>query len=87
MYTLNITGPGHEMTTLHDTPAAALTALHDYLVRADCYHSPTQLGEHSAYELLALSHGRPRVVGVATIETYRPSPSPSRPTAFASAAG
>jgi hypothetical protein len=59
-----------ELATIHDSPGAAQAALRDYLVNHDYYHRPTQLtANHSAYELLSLSAGQPRVIGIATIET------------------
>ena len=71
MYTLTIDDHGVDVSTLHDTPAAAHAALHTYLVLADYYHHPTQVSPaYSACELLTLSEATPRVVGVATIEPY-----------------
>ncbi len=71
MYTLTIDDHGHDVQTLHDSPAAAMTALHAYLVLADYYHRPTQTTEtYTAFELVSLTHAKPRVVGVATIEPY-----------------
>ena len=71
MYTLTIDDHGVDVSTLHDTPAAARAALHTYLVLADYYHQPIQVSAtYSACELLTLSEATPRVVGVATIEPY-----------------
>jgi hypothetical protein len=71
MYTLTIDEGGNDVSTTHDTPEAAEAALHAYLVLSDYYHRPTQLSAaHAAFELLSLAQGRPRVVGVATIEPY-----------------
>lgn len=71
MYTLTIDEGGRDVSTTHDTPEAAQAALHAYLVFSDYYHRPTQLSAvHAAYELISLAQGRPRVVGVATIEPY-----------------
>ncbi|NTY63041.1 hypothetical protein [Mycolicibacterium sphagni] len=72
MYTLTIDDRGRDVSTQHDTLSAAQAALHAYLVLSDYYYyRPTQLsGPHAAFELLSLAEGRPRVVGVATIEPY-----------------
>lgn len=71
MYTLTIDEGGRDVSTPHDTPEAAQAALHAYLVFSDYYHRPTQLSAaHAAYELISLTQGQPRVVGVATIEPY-----------------
>lgn len=68
MHTLTIDDHGHDVSiTHHDTPEAAQSALHAYLVMADYYYRPTHLSAtHTAYELLSLTQQGPRVVGVAT---------------------
>lgn len=69
MHTLTINDHGHDVSiTQHDTPEAAQSALHAYLVMADYYYRPAQLSatQHTAYELLSLTQQGPRVVGLAT---------------------
>ena len=71
MYTLTIDDHGHDVSTLHDTPEGAQSALHTYLVLSDYYHRPTQLSAtHTAFELVSLAEARPRIAGVATIDPY-----------------
>ncbi len=71
MYTLTIDDHGAEISTLHETSAAAHAALHTYLVLSDYYHQPTQVNPtYSACKLLTLSGPVPRVVGHAAIKPY-----------------